>query len=100
MGVFGGGFGLAQIVHLVFWLYYLLVLARCVLSWLRTPSYASPWVPLWNFVYASTEPVLAPLRKALSRLIRGVPLDLSPFVLILLLSIAERIIIKLVVGTR
>ncbi len=98
--MFGGGFGVVQIVHLAFWLYYLLVLARCVLSWLRTPSYASPWVPVWNFVYASTEPVLAPLRRALSRFTGGIPLDFSPFVLILLLSIAEQIIIRLIVGTR
>jgi len=98
--VFRGGFGLAQIVHFIFWLYYLLVLARCVLSWLRTPSYTSRWLPLWNFVYASTEPVLAPIRKALSRFTRGVPLDLSPFVLILLLSLAEQIIIRLIAAMR
>jgi YggT family protein len=98
--VLGRGFGLVQIVHLVFWLYYVLVLVRCVLSWLRTPSYTSPWLPLWNFVYASTEPVLSPLRKALSRFTRGTPLDFSPFVLILLLSVAERIIIMLIVSMR
>jgi YggT family protein len=98
--VLRGPFGAIQFVHLVFWLYFLLVIVRCVFSWLRTPSYASPWLPLWNFVYASTEPLLSPIRRVLSRFMRGVPVDLSPFVLILLLSIVERIIIMAIAGTR
>jgi YggT family protein len=98
--VFGGGPLLLPIVHLVFWLFDLLVIVRCVLSWLRTPSYTSPWLPFWNFVYGVTEPVLAPIRKALSRYMRGTPIDFSPFVLILLLSIVEQIIIRLVLATR
>ena len=96
----GGPIGLVQIVRLVFELYSLLVLVRCVLSFLRTPSYTSRWLTFWNFVYALTEPVLSPIRKALSRFTRGIPLDLSPLVLILLLSIVERVIITLIVRAR
>jgi len=92
--------GLAHIVRLVFWLYSLLVLVRCVLSFLRTPSYTSRWLPFWNFVYATTEPVLSPIRRALSRFTRGLPLDFSPLVLILLLSVVERVIIMLILRAR
>jgi len=98
--MFAGDFGLVQIVRLFFWLLFLLVLVRCVLSWLRTPSYTSRWLPLWNFVYGTTEPVLAPIRRALARFTGGAPVDFSPFVLILLLSIAEQIIIRLIIGMR
>jgi len=92
--------GVVHVVHLVFWLFYLVVLARCVLSWLRTPSYASPWLPLWRFVYACTEPLLGPIRRVLSRYVRGVSLDFSPFVLLLLLSVVEQAIIRLLVRNR
>ncbi|MBM3498727.1 MAG: YggT family protein [Armatimonadetes bacterium] len=98
--MFAADFGLVQVIRLVFWLYFLLILARCVLSWFRTPSYTSRWLPLWNLVYGATEPALAPIRRGLSRFTAGVPIDLSPFVLILLLSIAEQIIIRLIVGMR
>ena len=92
--------GAPQLVHLVFWLYYLLLIVRSVMSWLRTPSYASPWLRLWNFVYSATEPLLRPIRRLLLRLSRGAPLDFSPLVLILLLSVVERVIIMLLLSRR
>ena len=75
--------------------YDILVIVRVVLSYLRTPSYTSPWLRVWVFVYAVTEPLLSPIRRALARYTRGSPLDFSPLVLILLLSVAERLIIRL-----
>jgi YggT family protein len=93
----GGGLDVVGIVRLLFWALQLIVLIRCVLSWLRTPSYTSRWLWFWNFIYAVTEPLLAPIRRAISRFSGGARLDFSPFVLVLLLSVVEQIIIRLIV---
>jgi YggT family protein len=93
-----GTVALAHIIDLVFWLYGLVVLTRVIMSWMRTPRSTSPWVPLWNFVYAATEPLLIPIRKVLSGLTKGTPFDFSPLVLLLLLQVVQRIIIMVVVG--
>jgi YggT family protein len=85
-------------VRYLFIAYEILVIVRVVLSYLRTPSYTSPWLRLWVFVYAVTEPLLSPIRRALARYTRGSPLDFSPLVLILLLSVAERLIIRLLLS--
>ena len=89
---------LVTIIDLVFWLYGLVLLTRIVMSWIRTPASTSAWTPLWNFVYAATEPLLIPIRKVLSGLVKGTPLDFSPLVLLLLLQVVQRIIIMIVVG--
>jgi len=89
---------LVSIINLVFRLYGLVVLTRIIMSWIRTPASSSAWTPLWNFVYAATEPLLIPIRKVLSGLMKGTPLDLSPLVLILLLQVIQWTIIRIVVG--
>lgn len=89
---------LVPVVRALFVAYEILVIVRVVLSYLRTPSYASPWLRAWVLVYAATEPLLAPIRRALARYTRGSPLDFSPLVLILLLSVAERLIIRILLS--
>jgi uncharacterized protein YggT (Ycf19 family) len=83
------------VVQVLFGAYQILVIVRVVLSYLRTPSYTSPWLRVWVLVYGATEPLLAPIRRAMARYTRGSPLDFSPLVLILLLIVAERLIIRL-----
>ena len=89
-----GTLGVVEIVRTVFWAYKLMLLVRVLMSWFRTPSYTSRWLPVWNFFYAATEPLLAPMRRVLLRYTRGVPIDLPPLVLFLLLSVIETIIIR------
>ena len=93
-----GVLGLIRLVSLLFWLYNLLILVRCVMSWLRPPAYGSPWLSAWRFVFAATEPALAPIRRLLAPLMRGSPLDFSPIALFLLLSVLERVIIRVLIG--
>jgi YggT family protein len=64
-------------------LYLLILLARIVLSWFPPPQ-SGFMVSLQRFLYAVTEPVLAPLRAILPPVqLGGMALDLSPTVLIL-----------------
>ena len=85
---------LALGIHHLLFGYQVIILVRCVLSFFPSPSYTSRWVGVWNLVYAVTEPLLAPIRKVLSRYSGG-RIDFSPMVLILLLSLAGRLIIGL-----
>jgi YggT family protein len=61
-------------------LYSLVVLVAVVMSWVRL----DPRRPLAKIVYSLTEPVLAPIRRALP-LIGG--LDFSPVVLLIALRV-------------
>lgn len=64
-------------------LYLLILLARIVLSWFPAPR-GGFMASLQRFLYAATEPVLAPLRAVLPPVRMGaMALDLSPTVLIL-----------------
>jgi len=68
--------------------YEIILLARILLSWIQGPN---PRGQLSGFVYALTEPLLAPLRNLLRNM--G-PLDFSPLVLILLLELLKAGIIR------
>lgn len=61
-------------------LYSIVVLAAVVMSWVR----ADPRHPLVTMVYRLTEPVLAPIRRALPPM---AGLDFSPMVLLIVLRI-------------
>lgn len=66
--------------------FYILLLARVIISWV-----SSPWSrnPLVRLVYDLTEPVLAPLRQILPPM-GG--LDLSPLILFLILGVIARML--------
>lgn len=78
--------GFADLLSMLLSLYFVLILARVILSWVGRDSY-HPIVPL---VAQLTQPVIAPLRRALPEL-GG--LDLSPMVAMVLLMLARALII-------
>lgn len=63
---------------------WLLVLGRVLLSWVN-PRFEGP---IARFLYETTEPLLAPIRRFLPQM--GM-VDLSPLVLILLLGVLVRL---------
>jgi len=86
---------LKHIVDILFWFWYVLLLLRVLLSWLRLPP--RHWVNAWlgPFVYAITEPLLRPIRRVLARHLRGTPLDFSPLIAYLLLEIVHTLTTRL-----
>jgi len=80
---------------LIRWLlqvYLLLLFVRIVLSWFPI-SGDSPMAGIYRALFAVTEPVLAPLRRVLPPVqMGGVALDLSPIVLVLVISILTRVL--------
>jgi YggT family protein len=68
---------LANLLHLALQVYFWIIIARAVLSWVNP----DPFNPIVRFLYRVTEPVLRPIRHRLPTFAMG--LDLSPMVVIL-----------------
>jgi YggT family protein len=73
-------------IRVVFEVVYVLLIARVVLSWIPGADVSHPAV---RFVYRVTAPILDPIRRVMPP-IAG--LDFSPWVAILLLSLAQRVL--------
>ena len=65
----------------------ILMFARAILSWLPVEEDS----PIVNFLYAVTEPVIAPVRAVIERFgwFEGMPIDMSFFITFILLSFLE-----------
>lgn len=79
---------IVQVVNIVFEVLIWLVIIRCILSFIRH----NPYQPLIRFVYDVTEPIMAPFRKLIPA--TG-GLDFSPIVVLLVLSLVQSIIIRI-----
>jgi YggT family protein len=71
----------ASIVDGVLFMYTILIIARVVVSWVN----ADPYNPIVRFITSMTDPVMLWLRRKFPFLTIGM-LDLSPIVLLLLIS--------------
>ncbi|MEX2658182.1 MAG: YggT family protein [Acidimicrobiales bacterium] len=68
-------------------LYLIAVFARIVVSWFPVQP-GSGFASVVSFLYAITEPVLGPLRRAVPAMrMGGMGLDLSPIIVVLLLQL-------------
>ena len=67
---------------------WLIVLGRVLMSWID-PTFSRP---LGQFIYSLTEPILAPIRRVLPQM--GM-FDLSPLVVLLVLSVIIRVALYL-----
>lgn len=65
------------------------IIARAILSWFY-PVGKDPWSKLLLDV---TEPLLAPVRAVLSR-IMPIPIDFSPIAVILLINLLQQLLIR------
>ena len=70
---------LIQIINLVYWAFFILIIARIILSF----TGMSPYHPFYQTVLRYTEPFLEPVRRFLPPM-GG--LDFSPMIVILLLG--------------
>jgi YggT family protein len=81
---------LYQVVNLVFQIYIFIVIARALVSWVNP----DPYNPIVRFLYNVTEPVLARMRRILPLQFGG--FDLSPIVLLVLLSVVEQLLLRII----
>ena len=73
----------ATIINLALEVYFWIIIARAVLSWVNP----DPYNPIVRFLYRVTEPVLRPIRRRLPMM--GMGLDLSPLVVILAIKFLD-----------
>ncbi|GBC99169.1 hypothetical protein HRbin17_01690 [bacterium HR17] len=84
---------LIWLIHLALNVLFLLLLARCVISWVR-PSHYHPVV---RWVEDVTEPLLRPIRNILPPW-KTWGIDFSPLIVLVLANIAARVLISLLAG--
>lgn len=66
-----------------------LIIARVLLSWFPH----DPRNTIIRFIYETTEPILAPIRRIMPR--GSLPLDFSPLIAIIVLQLIERLLLRL-----
>ncbi|HEX2958260.1 MAG TPA: YggT family protein [Chitinispirillaceae bacterium] len=76
-----------RLIYSILNLYELVIFARVILSWVN----ADPYNSIVRFIYNITEPVLAPIRQLIPT--ERIGLDLSPFVVILVIQIIQRVLL-------
>ena len=86
---------LPQFVRIIFCVYYLILLARVIFSWLPVSVRSPVLLRLRGFPYDVTAPLLRPLRRVLAAYPRQAPVDFSPLLLFVALQVAESIIMRL-----
>ena len=80
----------AQVLNMFFWVLYILLLLRMLLSWISLGRSSQ----LAELIFALTEPFLSPLRRIVqaSPLGGSMTFDLSPLVAFMLIHFFQRII--------
>jgi YggT family protein len=79
---------LAQVLDYVLWAYSWILLGRVIISWFDADDQNS----IVRFLYAVTEPVLAPVRRRMPVFVVG--LDLSPFVVWFAVLFLQRFLVR------
>jgi len=74
---------LGNLVDVLIQLYIIVIIVRALISWVNP----DPYNPIVRFLYRVTEPALRPIRHRLPTMAMG--LDLSPIVLILILTLLQ-----------
>ncbi len=89
---------LARVVNWLFRALSFLIIARVIADWIaigmRRPNLA--YHPIVRLLYNLTEPLLAPLRRALNRYQGRSGLDFSPLVLLILVQVLQRIVVNMI----
>jgi YggT family protein len=85
---------LARAVHWFCEILIFLLVLRALMSWFAG-SGSSPVTSIYRFAVELTEPIVAPIRKAMSRFNTGA-LDFSVLVAFLLIEVVESLVMRLI----
>ncbi len=78
---------LSQLVEAIGTFLYIAIFARVILSWFP----AGTGNPIVQFIFAVTEPILAPIRRVVPRF--GM-LDLTPMIALILVAIIQMVLLR------
>lgn len=88
MGIF------IPVINAIFTIFYALLFARIILSWIRPDPYNPTWGKIITLIYNLTEPILAPIRNLLPSM-GG--LDLSPLIVFFVARFLQGLLINFLV---
>jgi len=80
---------MAQILDIVLWFYFWILIGRVVVSWVQM----DPSNPIVRYLYAATEPVLERVRARLPIAAAG-GFDFSPVVVLLAIIFLQRFLVR------
>ncbi len=82
---------ITYVVNIAFEVYFFIVLARVLFSWIRI----NPYGKIYQFIFSMTEPLLSPIRRFMPK---SMMLDFSPMILMLLLILLRKLILTLILN--
>lgn len=84
---------LYTVIDTIFSIFYVLLFANIIISWVRPDPYHPTWGPIVRFIQSVTDPILAPVRRFLPPM-GG--LDFSPLLVFFLARFLQRAVLSLV----
>lgn len=78
---------IASLIELIGTFFYMVILARVILTWFPQVRRDNPVVQI---IYAVTEPILRPIRRFIPR---GTMIDFAPMIAIFLVIIIQRVLL-------
>lgn len=79
--------GLAKVLNIIFTILWWLILIRALISWVNP----DPFNPIVQFLYHTTDPILAPIRKIIPP---AFGIDISPLIAFLLIVFLKSFLIN------
>jgi len=91
---------LAQLVYWVCQVLIIVLIARAILSWVvfYGRKFNSPIGRIYSVLSALTEPIVAPVRKLISRFINTGPVDIAPLATFFIIMIISRVLTAILLG--
>ena len=91
---------LAQLVYWICQILIFILIARAILSWIvfYGRQHKSILGRIYSVLTAITEPIVAPVRKLISRFINTGPVDIAPLATFLIVMIVSRILTAILLG--
>ena len=91
---------LAQLVYWVCQILIIVLIARAILSWIvfYGRQFNSPLGRIYHVLSKITEPVVAPVRRLISRFINTGPIDIAPLATFFIIMIISRILTAILFG--
>jgi len=91
---------LAQLVYWVCQILIFILIARAILSWVvyYGRQFNSPLGRIYQILSAITEPIVAPVRRLISRFINTGPIDIAPLATFVIIMIVRVILTAILLG--
>jgi YggT family protein len=80
---------LGKVLDILFNILYLLIVVRTLISWVNP----SPYNPIVQFLYKTTEPILYPIRKSFPLHFK-IGIDISPLIAILIIFFLKSFVVR------